>query len=664
MKEPTAASATPQCNGFQDVTNIIDNPSSPPPPSSTTTTTTTTTRTIPTASTSSAIRTKQQQQPGRMYRQISLFDAFHSDPPAPSSSSSATSSSIFDHHLHQRTRSSSSELAASSPSRGKSVFGECEDGMDVDLVRDDGDDNDDEEEEQYFHVEVDVVGVTCQDRKGKKRRRLDRVESDDEAREGWQQRARVETEDRRTGGARERKVQSLFNVPGKQTSVHGMLMLRGLGLRAGMRQVSMKPILRDMVSNNETQVFRCPSLHHYRNFAPPFALAFSHDAKQGGKQIFAVADEEGSITFIDAARESQWDPDYSPKSFRAHNNAIFDLAWSNDDTLLATASGDQTVKLYDTATQVCISTFVGHTCTIKNVAWDPFDPHMLSTASRDGTIHVWDSRVSPVGVEPGTHDYDPALGKNAVVVIKNAHGTKGKAAKGRSALQSVTAVSYLRHQPNLLASAGSCDGVIKLWDLRKSYKRRVHPDPLETNEDAVESTLVSQEGTGRKRPHGISSMVVAPDGERIYALSTDSSVYSYSPHFLSHPHPLAIFNPPTQSPCGSFYVRLALSPDSRFLACGSSDSGIHLWDTCSSGTSDQGVRLVGHEKEVSGLDWGGGGGRARLASCSDDLLVRVWEARGDVAERRKGGEGDGRETRWKWSGEVVGEDGGESEEEG
>lgn len=57
--------------------------------------------------------------------------------------------------------------------------------------------------------------------------------------------------------------------------------------------------------------------------------------------------------------------------------------------------------------------------------------------------------------------------------------------------------------------------LIKVWDLRKSHKRRVNPEHLESNADAVADT-------GAARPHGISNMALSPNGQKIYALSTDS----------------------------------------------------------------------------------------------------------------------------------------------
>jgi len=57
--------------------------------------------------------------------------------------------------------------------------------------------------------------------------------------------------------------------------------------------------------------------------------------------------------------------------------------------------------------------------------------------------------------------------------------------------------------------------VVKVWDLRRSHSRRINPAFYETNEEAVVTANTA-------RPHGIASMQLAPDGRKLYALSTDS----------------------------------------------------------------------------------------------------------------------------------------------
>ncbi|GAA5860476.1 hypothetical protein JCM5353_005538 [Sporobolomyces roseus] len=439
-----------------------------------------------------------------------------------------------------------------------------------------------------------------------------------------------------------KRMESAYHQPGKQMSMFKAVQRRELGFRAGAAQMSMRPHLQTLVSSNEDHIARIPSLQSHRDFAPPFALAYSNDAKAGGRSVVAIADEEGTISFIEG-EESKWYTGPTRHSFRAHSNAIFDLAWSRDDQIMATASGDQTVRLHDVETKTCVGVLSGHTCTVKNVTWDPHNPQMLSTASRDGSIRIWDRRVrgyayvEPEGSAVGTVNH-----------IKNAHGTKGKTSKGRSATRSVTAVNYLMQQDNLLASAGSADSIVKIWDLRRSHSRRVNPAFYETNEDALISAPSA-------RPHGIASMQLAPDGRKLYALSTDSQIYAFDPLNLTHPAPLATFTPPNAScTAASFYVRCVVSPDSRYLACGSGEGSVYLWDT--EGNGNDAVRVKGHEKEVSGIDWTHNG----LATCSDDSLVRHWQFNPSVSRRRSSPASDDwveaaerRKLVDRWSGEIA-----------
>lgn len=59
------------------------------------------------------------------------------------------------------------------------------------------------------------------------------------------------------------------------------------------------------------------------------------------------------------------------------------------------------------------------------------------------------------------------------------------------------------------------ESIIKVWDLRKAHSRRVNPAFVENNEEAVAENMKSS------RPHGISSMVLSPNGQKLFALSTD-----------------------------------------------------------------------------------------------------------------------------------------------
>lgn len=75
-------------------------------------------------------------------------------------------------------------------------------------------------------------------------------------------------------------------------------------------------------------------------------------------------------------------------AFRPHHNAVMDLAFSSNDYLLATASGDQTTRIVDMRTQQTRLILSGHTSSVKQVRWQPGNDSMLATSSRDGMFFL------------------------------------------------------------------------------------------------------------------------------------------------------------------------------------------------------------------------------------------------------------------------------------
>jgi WD40 repeat protein len=65
------------------------------------------------------------------------------------------------------------------------------------------------------------------------------------------------------------------------------------------------------------------------------------------------------------------------------------LAFSPDGTLLASASWDQTIKLWEMASGAVRQTLVGHTDRVQTVTWSP-DGRTLASAGFDHTIWLWD----------------------------------------------------------------------------------------------------------------------------------------------------------------------------------------------------------------------------------------------------------------------------------
>ena len=73
---------------------------------------------------------------------------------------------------------------------------------------------------------------------------------------------------------------------------------------------------------------------------------------------------------------------------RAHGSNIVDLSWSPDGSLLATASIDNSVIIWDSDTGKQVKSITHHTSFVKGVAFDPVGTYM-ATYSDDGSVVIW-----------------------------------------------------------------------------------------------------------------------------------------------------------------------------------------------------------------------------------------------------------------------------------
>jgi len=76
------------------------------------------------------------------------------------------------------------------------------------------------------------------------------------------------------------------------------------------------------------------------------------------------------------------------QTLEGHNSSVRSVAWSHT-TRLASASQDNTVKIWDSATGQCVATLKGHSDWVSVVAWS-HDATRLASASDDNTVKIWD----------------------------------------------------------------------------------------------------------------------------------------------------------------------------------------------------------------------------------------------------------------------------------
>ena len=122
------------------------------------------------------------------------------------------------------------------------------------------------------------------------------------------------------------------------------------------------------------------------------------------------------------------------RTLAGHTLGVNAMAWAPNGTILASASDDATVRLWDVATGVMFYVFGEHTGPVNAVAWAPAGNMVLVTAGTDGTIRFWD------------------VATRALLRICDGH------------TGSVNTVAFVTPTGALLAS-GSTDGTVQLWDV-------------------------------------------------------------------------------------------------------------------------------------------------------------------------------------------------------
>lgn len=268
----------------------------------------------------------------------------------------------------------------------------------------------------------------------------------------------------------------------------------------------------------------------------------------------------------------------------ADGPSVNDLAVSADGRLLATASDDGRVRLYELADGTLRHTFEGHSSPVLGVRFAPDGRRLASCSGNvqgpgDASIRIWDTETgAPLAMLVG-HE-------SAVCgVAFSADGARVASVSG-----------------NALSRA---DDTLRLWDIGSG-----------------ECVAVCTGHTNL-----VSSVEFSPDGRLVATGSFDDSVRLWE---AESGRPVA-----TLAGHSSPVLSLAFSPDGAQLASGSGDplglgeSVVRVWDVASRAEL---TVLSGHRSGVFALAWSPDG--RRLVSGSGNLPLPVVErAAGDTSLR-------------------------------
>ncbi len=248
-----------------------------------------------------------------------------------------------------------------------------------------------------------------------------------------------------------------------------------------------------------------------------------------------------------------------------HTDNVTFVAFSHDGKMLATASHDRTVMLWDTKTLARLAVLGGHPGQVTRVAFSP-DGKVLATGTPNGIVSLWDRR-----------------GREPIATLK-AHVQRLPAAPAWAAIS----LAFLP-DGNTLVSGGQ-DGTVKLWDVQTHQLR---------------ATFKGHSGP-------IQDIALTPDGKLLASASYDrtAKLWDVSTGELQATlvgHPAGLKD-------------LAFSPDGKTLASSDDRGTCILWDA---ETGQRRATLEGHRDRVPSLAFSPDG--KTLASASFDKTIKLWD---------------------------------------
>jgi tricorn protease-like protein len=226
--------------------------------------------------------------------------------------------------------------------------------------------------------------------------------------------------------------------------------------------------------------------------------------------------------------------------------------------VLASASEDKTVRIWDMANWQTVRTLVGHKKDVCGVAFSP-DGSRLASASADGTVRVWDAAtgqelrplightdaVLSVVFSPEGTRLASASADRTVRIWDAATGQQLHTLEGHTSV--VTSVAY-SPDGSLLASGGWYDEAVRIWDVKSGQERR----KLLGHTDIILGVAFS------------------PDGSRLASASFDQTVRIWD---VTTGHEVLTNTCPT-----SRASSVAFSRDGARLAAGGLGSTPVIWD--------------------------------------------------------------------------------------
>ncbi|KAI8647022.1 WD40-repeat-containing domain protein [Parasitella parasitica] len=297
-------------------------------------------------------------------------------------------------------------------------------------------------------------------------------------------------------------------------------------------------------------------------------------------------------------------PEKASRRINVHDAEIHCIAASSMGTMFATGGADKKIKLFDAKTGNNTHSLSGALQTITSIAFNSTDELLLGSCT-DNATRIWSL---------ATHRLKQTL-----------TGHIGKVYAAKFTVDSKRIIS------------GSHDRTLKVWDVQTGNNIRTIFTFSSCNDlclmDPDGQTVISghldnnirlwdaRTGVGIKELTGIhsgqiTSVSMSPDGTTLLTNSRDNTLKAIDVRMYDI---VRSFQAETYRN-GLNWSRSTFSPDGKYVAAGSADGSLHIWNT-KTGKPERAI--LEHSSVICGVAWNPTGGF--LYTAEKNKAVCIWD---------------------------------------